>query len=171
MLVSTRGRYALRVLIDLAENGQAENGETVRIPLMDIAARQAISEKYLEIILSVLVRGGFLSGLRGKGGGYQLTRPPQDYTVASVLSLVEDTIAPIACLSNEINPCERAVECRTLPMWQGLDRIIHEYLEGITIADLSKPELSVTASGKPLCSGPAGAGDMRMPKPSGKPKE
>ena len=134
MLVSTKGRYALRVMIDLAEH-QAEG----YIPLKEIAQRQGISEKYLEIILKVLVRNQFLTGLRGKGGGYRLTRPPETYTVGSILRLTEDHLAPVACLEPGAAPCERATGCRTLPMWQKLNEMVNEYFDGILLSDLSGP--------------------------------
>ena len=131
MLVSTKGRYALRVLIDMAEH-QSEN----YVPLKEIAQRQDISEKYLESIVKALVKGGILAGLRGKGGGYRLNRSPEQYTVREILQLTEGSLAPIACLDEETAPCARAAGCRTLAMWQGLDRVIREYLDGYTIADL-----------------------------------
>ena len=131
MIVSTKGRYALRVMIDLAEH-QSEK----YVPLKEVAARQEISEKYLENILKVLVQNGFLEGLRGKGGGYRLTRDPEMYTVGSILRLTEGTLAPVACLENDAPPCERVGECRTLPLWQGLFNLINDYFDGTTIADL-----------------------------------
>lgn len=131
MLISTKGRYALRVMIDLAEH----QGDGC-IPLKEIAHRQEISEKYLEIILKVLVRSHFLTGLRGKGGGYRLTRAPETYTVGSILRLTEDTLAPVSCLEEGSPYCERRVQCRTLPLWQGLNRVVNEYLDGVTLADL-----------------------------------
>ena len=132
MLVSTKGRYALRVLIDMAEHPSAGY-----VPLKEIAQRQGISEKYLESIVKALVKGGVLTGLRGKGGGYRLSRPPEKCTVGAVLRAAEGTIAPIACLAEDAPPCARHGECRTLSMWQGLDQVIREYLEGFTIADLT----------------------------------
>ena len=131
MLISTKGRYALRVMIDLAEH-QTEG----YIPLKEIAQRQEISEKYLESILKILVQKKFLTGLRGKGGGYRLTRDPEMYTVGSILRLTEGTLAPVACLENDAPPCERVGECRTLPLWQGLFNLINDYFDGTTIADL-----------------------------------
>ena len=131
MMISTKGRYALRVLIDLAEH-QTEG----YIPLKEIAQRQEISEKYLESILKILVQKKFLTGLRGKGGGYRLTRDPEMYTVGSILRLTEGTLAPVACLENDAPPCERVGECRTLPLWQGLFKLINDYFDGTTIADL-----------------------------------
>lgn len=131
MLVSTKGRYALRVLVDLAEH-QA-NG---RIPLKEIADRQDISEKYLENILATLVRNGVLTGMRGKGGGYRLNGDADQITVGHVLRLTEGSLAPVACLDKGCEGCERAAECSTIGMWMELDRIISEYLDGVTIADL-----------------------------------
>jgi Rrf2 family protein len=131
MMVSTRGRYALRVMIDLAEHQT-----TGYIPLKEVAERQDISEKYLENIIKSLVRDGFLAGVRGKGGGYRLTRSPDSYTVGSILRLIEGSLAPVTCLEQNPVRCERASKCRTLPMWQELDRRINEYLDGITVADL-----------------------------------
>ncbi len=131
MMISTKGRYALRVMIDLAEH-QTEG----YIPLKEIAQRQEISEKYLESILKILVQKKFLTGLRGKGGGYRLTRDPEMYTVGSILRLTEGTLAPVACLENDAPPCERVGECRTLPLWQGLFNLINDYFDGTTIADL-----------------------------------
>ena len=133
MLISTKGRYALRVMIDLAEH-RAEGF----IPLKVIAQRQGISEKYLESIIKLLVRARMLNGLRGKGGGYQLTREPEQYTVDSILRLTEDSLAPVACLETDAQVCPRVAECRTLSLWQGLDRVIHTYLEGVTLADLAQ---------------------------------
>lgn len=131
MLVSTKGRYALRVMADLAEH--PSEGYT---PLKEIAQRQEISEKYLEAIIKILVKARLLSGVRGKGGGYKLTRAPEQYTVGSILRLTEDTLAPVACLEEDASPCSRAADCRTLPLWKGLDRVIGEYLDNITLADL-----------------------------------
>ncbi|WMI80003.1 RrF2 family transcriptional regulator [Anaerotignum sp. MB30-C6] len=130
MMISTKGRYALRVMIDLAEHP----GDYV--PLKEIARRQDISEKYLEIILKSLVREKFLIGQRGKGGGYRLSRTPDAYTVGSILRLTEGSLAPVACLEESAEQCLRTHHCPTLSMWQGLDKLIGEYLDGITIADL-----------------------------------
>ncbi len=135
MMVSTKGRYALRVMIDLAEH-QSEGF----IPLKETADRQNISEKYLEGILSILVKNGMLTGLRGKGGGYRLTEAPDRYTVGSILRLTENSLAPVTCLESDSKACPRMAECRTLPMWQGLDKLVNEYLDGITLADLMYTE-------------------------------
>lgn len=131
MLISTKGRYALRVMIDLAEH-QSEDF----IPLKVIAERQEISEKYLESIIKLLVKAKLLNGLRGKGGGYQLTRAPEQYTVGSILRLTEESLAPVACLENGAASCPRMASCRTLPLWQGLNKVINDYLDNVTLADL-----------------------------------
>ena len=131
MLISTKGRYALRVMIDLAEH----QGDAY-IPLKEVAQRQSISEKYLETIIKLLVRANMLNGLRGKGGGYKLTQAPEQYSIYSILQLTEESLAPVACLDPGAPSCPRAADCRTLGMWQGLDRVIKEYLSSITVKDL-----------------------------------
>ena len=133
MMISTRGRYALRVMIDLAEQKT-----TAYVPLKEIAARQEISEKYLESILKLLVKGNILTGVRGKSGGYRLNRAPEEYTVMSILELTEETLSPVSCLSDQTPPCSRAEICKTLDMWKGLDRLVRDYFEHITLADLVK---------------------------------
>ena len=135
MIVSTKGRYALRVMIDLAEH-QAER----YVPLKEVAARQDISEKYLENILKVLVQNGFLEGLRGKGGGYRLTRSPDQYMVSEILLLTEGSLAPVSCLTPGAPACERMANCRTYTMWKGLNDLIADYFGKITLADLAAPE-------------------------------
>ena len=131
MLISTKGRYALRVMIDLAEH-QTEDF----ISLKGIAQRQEISEKYLESIIRMLVKARVLESLRGKGGGYRLRKSPDQYTVGSILRLTEESLAPVSCLEQNADTCPRAYLCRTLPLWQGLDKVIQDYLESVTIADL-----------------------------------
>ncbi len=131
MMVSTKGRYALRVMVDLAEYPEGEY-----VPLKEIARRQEISEKYLETILPVLMKNKFLLAMRGKGGGYRLARRPAEYTVGSILKLVENNLAPVACLESGADTCGRAGECRTLPMWQKLNALVNGFFEGITLADL-----------------------------------
>ncbi len=131
MLISTKGRYALRVMADLAEHPSGGY-----VPLKEIAERQEISEKYLEAIIKILVKARLLTGVRGKGGGYKLTRAPEQYALGTILRLTEESLAPVACLEENAAPCSRADGCRTLPVWQGLDRVINEYLDGITLADL-----------------------------------
>ena len=131
MLISTKGRYALRVMIDLAEHP----GDDL-IPLKVIAERQEISEKYLESIIKLLVKARLLSGVRGKGGGYQLTRAPEQYTAGEILRLTEESLAPVSCLGQDTEGCARAATCRTLPLWNGLNQVINDYLDRITVADL-----------------------------------
>ncbi len=131
MMISTKGRYALRVLVDMAEH-RTEG----YIPLKEIADRQEISEKYLESIVKTLVQGGVLTGLRGKGGGYRLNVPPEKCTVGSILRMTEGSLAPVACLEAGAAACVRSADCPTLPMWQGLDALVNDYLDRYTIADL-----------------------------------
>lgn len=135
-MISTRGRYALRVMIDIAQNYSGSY-----IPLNDIAERQGISEKYLESILVLLTRGGLLQGVRGKGGGYKLTMAPEEYTVGSILRLTEGSLSPVACLKDDAAPCSKQCECKTLPLWQGLNDAISTYLDGITLDMLLSGEL------------------------------
>lgn len=131
MKISTRGRYALRVMIDLAEH---DNGDY--IVLMDMAQRQELSEKYLESIVGVLSRSGFLLAQRGRGGGYRLARSPESYTVGSILRLVEGPLVPVSCLEDEENTCCRALDCPTLPVWTGLSQVVNDYLDSLSLADL-----------------------------------
>lgn len=131
MMISSRGRYCLRVMIDLAEH----QGEGY-IPMKDVANRQGISLKYMEKLLPVLVKNGIVAGLQGKTGGYRLTRKPAEYTLGEILRLTEGSLAPVACLECGAVPCNRASECRTLPVWTELDRIVNQYLDSVTIADL-----------------------------------
>ena len=131
MMISTKGRYALRVMVDIAENQR--DGY---IPLKEIAHRQDISEKYLEAIVKGLVKERYLTGLRGKSGGYRLTRAPEDYTVGAILRITEGSLAPVACLEQEPVECPRRAECRTLPMWAESARRTNEFFDGITLADL-----------------------------------
>ena len=132
MLISTRGRYALRVLVDLTEQGGARY-----VTLREIAERQGISEKYLESIVKALVRAGYLDGLRGKGGGYRLARGAEEMNVFEVLRVMEGDLVPVACLEDGHRPCERSASCRTLPLWKGLDEVVRGYLSGFTIRDLA----------------------------------
>ena len=132
MMISTKGRYALRVMVDMAEH----RGDGY-LPLKEIAQRQEISEKYLESIIKILVQNRILVGLRGKGGGYRLVRAPEDYTVGEILRLTEGSLAPVSCAECGGDPCPRVEQCRTLPVWKGLSKVINEYLDGITVADLA----------------------------------
>lgn len=131
MLVSTKGRYALRVMLELA---QSQPDTYMPLPL--IAQRQGISEKYLESIIAVLSKAGLVEGLRGKGGGYRLTRSSANYSVGEILRLTEGSLAPVTCLEGAENPCPRAGECTTLPMWQKLDDLINTYLDSVSLSDL-----------------------------------
>ena len=131
MLISTKGRYALRLLTDLAEH-QSDG----YVSLKEVADRQEISEKYLEAIIRILVKDGVLIGLRGKGGGYRLSQAPDQLSVYRILQLTETSLAPVSCLEANSTPCARMVDCRTFPLWQGLDQVICEYLNRYTIADL-----------------------------------
>lgn len=131
MLVSTKGRYALRVMVELACHSREEY-----VPLRTIAQQQGISEKYLESILTVLSKAGVIDGLRGKGGGYRLNREAKDYSVGEILRLAEGTLAPVSCLDCTPNKCERAASCRTLPMWEKLNTLICNYLDSVSLADL-----------------------------------
>ncbi|MBQ2061894.1 MAG: RrF2 family transcriptional regulator [Oscillospiraceae bacterium] len=133
MIVSSRGRYALRVMVDLAE--QNTNAYTA---MREIAQRQEISLKYLEKILPSLVSGGLIEGIHGKGGGYRLKRPPEEITAWEILRLSEGDLAPVSCVSCDADPCSRTAECRTRPMWDELNTIVRRYLDGVTLADLMK---------------------------------
>lgn len=133
MLISTRGRYALRVLIDLAEQGG--DGYT---PMKDVAKRQGISLKYLERILPVLTKNGDIEGVHGRGGGYRLTRKPAEYRVGDILRLTEGDLAPVACLECGAPECKRKAECRTYEMWRQFHDLINDYFDHITIEDLAR---------------------------------
>lgn len=135
MIISTRGRYALRVMIDLAETGN--DGY---VPMKTIAERQGISLKYLERILPALTKNSLVEGIHGKGGGYRLCRKPEEYKVSEILLLTEGDLAPVSCLECGAEPCKNFDNCRTFSMWQGLHELIHNYFDGITIADLMKQQ-------------------------------
>ena len=135
MIISTRGRYALRVMLDLAENG---NGDY--IAMKKIAERQGISLKYLERILPVLTQNAIIEGVQGKGGGYRLTRKPEEYKVGEILRLTEGDLAPVSCLECGAEPCERRGDCRTLPMWTKLHDMIGNYLDSVLLSDLMKKD-------------------------------
>ena len=130
-MISTKGRYALRVMIDLAQHEGEGN-----IPLKSIADRQDISKKYLEIIVKELVKAGFLSGVSGKGGGYKLSRKADDYTVGEILELMEGTLAPVACLEDDAGTCPRAEDCYTLPMWKEYYQMSRDFFYGKKLSDL-----------------------------------
>ena len=131
--ISTKGRYAVRVLADLARHNDGEY-----IALKTIAERQGISEKYLEAIISVFSKEGFVKGQRGKGGGYKLAVDPEAITIKDVLTRVEGSLAPVACLEEGAEPCPKADDCKTLPMWKEYYRITEDFFDGITVADVAK---------------------------------
>ena len=136
-MISTRGRYSLRIMLDLAERPQG--GYT---PMKEVAARQEISLKYIEKIVPLLTKAGFIEGVHGKGGGYRLCRAPENITVGEVLRVTEGELAPVSCLECGAKPCERAFECRTYPIWTEFYRIVTDYFDGITLADVIKIDTS-----------------------------
>ena len=138
MMISTKGRYALRVMIDLAEHC---NGEY--IPMKDVVKRQQVSQKYVERIMTMLSKANFVEAVHGKGGGYRLNRSPDEYIVGDILRLTEGSLAPVACLDCDAEECERADQCRTLPMWKELNNRITDFFDGITIADLMKKDIDI----------------------------
>jgi len=137
MKISTKGRYALRMLLDLACN--QDKGF---VALKEIAARQEISKKYLEQIIPALNRSKMLITTRGFQGGYKLARKPSEYTIGEILRLTEGNLAPVSCLETTPNTCEKCAVCPTLPMWQGLNKVISDYLDGITLQDLLEEQQS-----------------------------
>lgn len=139
--ISTRGRYAIRVLIDLAEHGGS------RVPLKDIAERQELSLKYLESIMPILVKGGIVSGSHGKGGGYEMIIPPSECMIGPILRMTEGSICAVSCLEDGDVKCDRADTCRTLPMWKHLDDLINDYLDTVSLQDLMQPPRFVTVDG------------------------
>ncbi len=141
MKISTKGRYALRMMIDLAEH----QGDGF-VALKDTARRQSISKKYLEQIVPILNRSNFLHTNRGSQGGYRLARTPREYTVREILELTEGGLAPVACLDGDAGLCERSEFCATLPMWKGLQKVIADYLENITLQDLVEQQQELYAN-------------------------
>ena len=135
MIVSTKGRYALRVLTDLAEH---EKDADKRIPLKEIAERQNISQKYIEAIMTLLSKNGLVDAVHGKGGGYRLNKKPEDYRVGDILRLTEGSLSPVACLEAGAEECPRKAECRTLPMWTKLDELVEGYLDSVRLSDLMR---------------------------------
>ena len=133
MIVSTKGRYALRVMVYFALHGSEEY-----IPLKQIAESEGISQKYLEAIMAVLSKAGFVDAIHGKGGGYRLNRKPEEYTVGSILKLTEGNLKTVSCTTEGASACNRSTCCRTLPMWERLDNMVETFFEGITLADLMK---------------------------------
>ena len=130
-MISTKGRYAIRVMLDLAVNGEGR-----LLPLRDIAERQQISKKYLEIIVKELVDGGMLFGASGKGGGYRLCRKPEEYTIGEIIERTEGSLSSVACLMDGAVPYPRAEECETLPLWEEYNRLTHDFFYGKRLSDL-----------------------------------
>lgn len=135
MKISSKGRYALRMMIDIAEHGGNE-----WVNIRDISARQGISVKYLEQIVANLTKSGLLRSGRGAHGGYLLTRPPEQYTVGQILRAIEGNLAPVACLSDEVNQCERNKICPTINFWKGFYETIDNYVDSVTLRDIIKSE-------------------------------
>ena len=133
MIVSTKGRYALRVMVNLAQHDREEY-----LPLKEIAEAEGISQKYLESIMTTLSKAGFVDAVHGKGGGYRLNRPAEDYTVGGILKLTEGSLATVSCTTQGPSACSRSTCCQTLPMWERLDKMIDDFFEGITLSDLLK---------------------------------
>ncbi len=131
-MISTRGRYAIRLMIDLAKNGSSDSS----IPLKDIAARQELSRKYLEIIAGDLAAGGLIAGSSGKHGGYRLCRNPEEYTIGEILELMEGTLCPVACMADKSYVCSRREICETLPLWEEFDRLVRDFFYGKRLSDL-----------------------------------
>lgn len=130
-MITTKGRYAIRVMLDLAENQSDKY-----IPLKDIAERQNISKKYLEIIVKDLVNEKLIVGVSGKGGGYKLCRTPDEYSIGEILELMEGTLSPVACLAEDINDCPRKDKCETLPLWEEYDKLVHDFFYGKKLSDI-----------------------------------
>lgn len=130
-MISTKGRYAIRLMIDLAEQNTSDP-----VPLDAIATRQDISKKYLESIVKILVTGKLVKGTSGKGGGYFLTRKPEEYTIIEILKLTEGSMATVACLEDGAEECPRLEKCKTVSMWRGYDKLVNDYFSKITIRDL-----------------------------------
>ena len=142
MKVSTRGRYALRLMIDLAEHGPGEV-----VPLKDISKRQDISTKYLEHIVTLLCKAGFLKSIRGSQGGYMLTKEPNKYTVGAILRVTEGSLSPVTCIEERPNQCERSNNCPTVDFWKGLNKVINDYADKITLTDLvNRSEKSIQSN-------------------------
>lgn len=136
MLISTKGRYALRIMLELARHTDGEY-----IPLKQITQNQGISIKYAESILSALSREGIIEGVKGKGGGYRLAKPAENYSVGEILRISDSSLAPVSCLECDENTCPRAADCPTLPMWEKLNSLICGYLDGITLKDLQEKKI------------------------------
>ena len=135
MKISTKGRYALRIMIDLAEH---DNGECIR--LKDVSERQDITLKYLEQIMPLLTKAGYVKSFRGNCGGYRLSKQAEEYTIGEILRTTEGDLSPIPCLEDEVNQCKRAENCRTLSFWEGLEKVINEYADSVRLSELVQTE-------------------------------
>ncbi|MBP5695980.1 MAG: Rrf2 family transcriptional regulator [Treponema sp.] len=135
MLVSTRGRYALRIILELSTHDQDEY-----VPLIELSQKQDISLKYAEAIVAFLTKAKLLEGKRGKSGGYKLVKKPSEYTVGEILKLTEESLAPVSCLNDNPNKCPKAKDCKTLRMWENMNTLIQNYLFSVTIDDLNNPQ-------------------------------
>lgn len=144
MMISTRGRYALRVMIDLAQH----SGDGF-IPMKEVAQRQEISLKYLERIVPALVKNGLVEGVQGKGGGYRLKRKAEEYTVGEILRLTEGDLAPVSCLQCGAEPCQRSSSCKTLAMWNNFFKMTNDYFDSVTIADLLGDNVTAKCAPRP----------------------
>lgn len=131
MKISTKGRYAIRLMLDIAVHGNDKN-----VSIRDVAERQNISVKYLEQIVSMLVRVGYLRSIRGAQGGYRLAKKPSEYTLGNILRITEGSLSPVSCLEDEINQCPRAEQCPTIKFWQGLYDVVNQYVDSVTLEDL-----------------------------------
>ena len=135
MIVSTKGRYALRVMVSFAQRGGEEY-----VPLKEIAEQEDISQKYLEAIMTTLSKAGFVDAVHGKGGGYRLNRKPEQYTIGSILKLTEGGLATVSCTTQGASACSRSTCCKALPMWERLDKMVDDFFESITLQDLLEEE-------------------------------
>lgn len=138
MLISTKGRYAIRIMLEFAMRESDD-----RVTLIDVAEKQGISEKYLEGIVASLSKAKLVEGVRGRGGGYRLTRPASEYTIGEILRLTEGSFATVSCLECEVNTCEKKDDCLTLPMWEKLNNMIKDYFDNITLMDLIDRKISI----------------------------
>lgn len=145
MKVSTKGRYALRLMVDLGVHGGDDKNKY--ISLKDVSARQNISIKYLEQIVTPLHRAGLVRSVRGAQGGYRLSRSPEKYTAGEILRTIEGSFAPIACLETEVNECERYEDCATVGFWEGMYKVISDYVDSVTLKQLIDEHLSSTCGG------------------------
>lgn len=162
MKISTRGRYAIRMMLDIAIHSEGEY-----ISLRDVAQRQMVSMKYMEQIVSMLTKGGFLHSVRGPQGGYRLARAPEDYTLGEILRATEGTLAPVACLTVKPNPCLQADTCITLPFWEGLDKVVNDYVDGYTLAQLLDGGKALHTCGTDAHKSRTAGGDVAVQRDGG----